>query len=316
MARAKPDDQFEEDSNGLIDQLGAKLGTAVKRPANVAWSVGGLVAVGFVFSNALFFQSGTHPAAFFETRAETSANDLQADELELPLTQDPTSGSSQTRTTEKPVTRIVFDQAGQSEDQTAALPVVERRAQIPAETISGIVAETEAGSDLNELQNLLAQLNFYDGELDGLDGPKTRAAIEAYKANVGLRGIELTYAELATSARNNLIVTAAIPKARPSGSQEPQPKQSQTVGATRYTPPRSTIEVETASTNVPPSNTVGKVQAGLRAFGNQSVTVDGVAGSQTSAAIKEFQSLFKLPVTGQIDKQLIDKMVAVGLINR
>ena len=64
-----------------------------------------------------------------------------------------------------------------------------------------------------------------------------------------------------------------------------------------------------------PSGTIIKVQAGLRAFGNESITVDGVAGTQTTQAIQEFQELFKLPVTGKIDNELISKMKDVGLID-
>jgi peptidoglycan hydrolase-like protein with peptidoglycan-binding domain len=37
-------------------------------------------------------------------------------------------------------------------------------------------------------------------------------------------------------------------------------------------------------------------------------------GAQTQAAIREFQSLFGLPVTGQIDDRLVAKMEEVGLI--
>ena len=63
-----------------------------------------------------------------------------------------------------------------------------------------------------------------------------------------------------------------------------------------------------------PSAEVVKVQAALKAFGNTSVVVDGLAGGQTETAIREFQGLFRLPVTGEIDGPLLDKMRDVGLI--
>ena len=58
-----------------------------------------------------------------------------------------------------------------------------------------------------------------------------------------------------------------------------------------------------------------KIQAGLKAFGNDGMEIDGVIGSKTRAAIKEFQSLFGLPVTGEPDEKLYAKMREIGLTN-
>ena len=56
-----------------------------------------------------------------------------------------------------------------------------------------------------------------------------------------------------------------------------------------------------------------KVQAGLRAFGNKDIKLDGIVGGQTRSAIKEFQALFRLPETGEPDKVVYDKMREIGL---
>lgn len=58
-----------------------------------------------------------------------------------------------------------------------------------------------------------------------------------------------------------------------------------------------------------------RVQAGLRAFGNEAIEIDGMVGERTRAAIREFQSLFGLPVTGQPDAALLAKMTEIGLVN-
>ena len=58
-----------------------------------------------------------------------------------------------------------------------------------------------------------------------------------------------------------------------------------------------------------------KIQAGLKAFGNDGIQLDGVVGAQTSAAIREFQSLFGLPVTGAPDEAVYAKMREIGLTN-
>ena len=93
------------------------------------------------------------------------------------------------------------------------------------------------------------------------------------------------------------------------------PEPGDVVIAQQFDP--ATGEAQTAPVRLPsqiPSAEVVKVQAALRAFGNADVVVDGVSGAQTEAAIREFQALFHLPVTGEIDGTLLDKMRAVGLI--
>lgn len=306
MANARLDDQFDDEPYGLFDALSARYGHIISKPSNIAWTVGAVVTVGFVFSNALFFQSGKHPAAMFETRIIDQRSNLQADERDLPVA---------SNVQQKEVTRIVYDTDTETRTQSLPepLPTVTPRPKVEAKSIEDIVSAEPEDNDklaLAELQRLLAELGFYDGELDGLTGPKTRSAIESYKANVGLKGISLSYEELALSAKNNLIVTAAVPKARPAITEtEAEPEiKSQTAA---YTPPTPKVQDVTFMK----SNTVAKVQAGLRAFGNETVSVDGVLGSNTQHAIKEFQSLFRLPTTGKIDEQLVEKMTAVGLIN-
>ena len=309
MMNAKLDNPFEEDAVGFIDFITLKIMTFLKKPTNFVWSIGTLVTVTFVFSNALFFQNQSHPSVFFETRDASNAHRLQADELNLPIIANQPS-VQQLPSEEKPVTRIVFDPNVPTATQKKTLPKVANR---PAMAENGVIEKAEKNneSDLEELQGLLAQLGYYDGKIDGLSGPKTKSAIEAYKKNVGLHGIDLDYGELSTSARNNLIVTAAVPKTRPSESASSAlpPKKVETI---RYTPP---VTSNAESVKADSKEQILKVQAGLRAFGNDSVNVDGLPGSQTEAAIKEFQSLFKLPITGKIDESLITKMTAVGLIN-
>ncbi len=57
-----------------------------------------------------------------------------------------------------------------------------------------------------------------------------------------------------------------------------------------------------------------KVQAGLKAFGNAGIDVDGVNGGKTRNAIREFQSIFGLKVTGEPDAALYKKMRELGYV--
>jgi peptidoglycan hydrolase-like protein with peptidoglycan-binding domain len=58
-----------------------------------------------------------------------------------------------------------------------------------------------------------------------------------------------------------------------------------------------------------------RIQAGLKAFGNDGIELDGMMGPKTTTGIKEFQSLFGLPVSGQPDAETYAKMREIGLIN-
>ena len=59
---------------------------------------------------------------------------------------------------------------------------------------------------------------------------------------------------------------------------------------------------------------IAKVQAGLKEFGNDAIEIDGVMGARTEAAIREFQSLFGLAVTGEADQAVYAKMKEIGLV--
>lgn len=261
------------------------------------------VAMTFFTANAVYFQNGEHPSALFATRPE--AVRFVPEEEAAATSKEPN------------VTRFLLQE---TEKQAAKHPEIPMSAPLPAKRPAVIAVDQtpepvelapDGDTGIAGIQELLAKLGYYDGEVDGLRGPKTNAAIDTYKNNVGLRGIELTDAELITSIRNNLDVTAAIPEPRP---------RTETVTETAPAPaPAPAAETNNADESTQlldriPSAEVVKVQAALRAFGNTDVAVDGVAGEQTQAAIREFQSLFRLPVTGEIDGVLLDKMRAVGLI--
>ncbi|MFT4320683.1 peptidoglycan-binding domain-containing protein [Bartonella bacilliformis] len=58
-----------------------------------------------------------------------------------------------------------------------------------------------------------------------------------------------------------------------------------------------------------------QVQEALRAFGNQEVTVTGIEDQKTMNAVKQFQKIFHLPITGKIDHTVLIKMREVGLLS-
>ncbi|CDX55770.1 conserved hypothetical protein [Mesorhizobium plurifarium] len=160
---------------------------------------------------------------------------------------------------------------------------------------------------VQQVQGILKDLNFYDGTVDGLTGPATRKAIQAYQLKVGLPGSgEIDGALLdQLGARQT---TAAIP--------HPAPRPADAAAATPSAK-ASVIPVSAPAGDptLSPDARIVRIQAGLKAFGNNDMQLDGKVGARTKAAIKEFQALFGLPETGEPDEAVYVKMREIGLTN-
>jgi peptidoglycan hydrolase-like protein with peptidoglycan-binding domain len=155
---------------------------------------------------------------------------------------------------------------------------------------------------VEQVQAILQSMNLYAGDVDGINGPNTRSAVEAYRKTIGMEiSGEIDDALLEQLGAGD--TTAGIkPKKRPP---DPEPEAK-----------AETISARLADAEVvKPDPMVQKIQAGLKAFGNDGMEIDGVIGAKTRSAIREFQSLFGLPVTGEPDETLYAKMREVGLTN-
>lgn len=150
---------------------------------------------------------------------------------------------------------------------------------------------------VKQVQGILKDLNFYAGPVDGLQGPNTHKAIEAYQRKVGLSPSGEIDSLLLDQLGATPTTAAVVP--------QPAPRADVT-NAIPSNAPAATAAVDAR---------IVKIQAGLKAFGNDAIQLDGVVGAQTSAAIREFQSLFGLPVTGAPDEAVYAKMREIGLTN-
>jgi len=151
-------------------------------------------------------------------------------------------------------------------------------------------AVLRADHDLKELQQKLAALGLYTGDIDGMSGPQTREAIAKWQAlqqDVGRIKIH----------RMPDPVAALIHDSMPGTAVQPVP------GGRLHRADRSV-----------PRETVIKIQMALRAFGNGSVVANGVVDKQTKAAVSAFQKMFSLPPSGDIDQALVNKMREIGLL--
>ncbi|RRH93411.1 peptidoglycan-binding protein [Mesorhizobium tamadayense] len=159
---------------------------------------------------------------------------------------------------------------------------------------------------VQQVQAILKDLNFYDGTVDGLTGPATRKAIQAYQLKVGLPASgDIDGALLdQLGARQT---TSAIP--------HPAPRPAAAAPVAAPVPAPIPVSAPGDGATQTPDARIVKIQAGLKAFGNNDMQLDGVVGARTKAAIKEFQALFGLPETGEPDQAVYVKMREIGLTN-
>lgn len=155
---------------------------------------------------------------------------------------------------------------------------------------TGSITRSAGNNNVLSVQQVLNGLGLYQGPVDGLTGPQTRSAVENYRRIVGLSpGSDIDDA---------LLLQLGLQKASASSTQAVTP------------PPKAPAQNNNEASN---GNLVKRVQAGLRAFGHDGIKVDGMMGENTRDAIREFQSLFGLRVTGEANQELIAKMQEIGL---
>ena len=133
------------------------------------------------------------------------------------------------------------------------------------------------------LQQLLRDRGFYDGAIDGLNGPQTKDAVALAQKTYGLidDGIagSLTLAALEAD-------THVTPNEQKVAINEPA------------NAPNSDVY----------SDTVLEGQTLLSELGLYEGALDGVQGSRTTAAIKQAQAVYGLPVDGVLGNQTLDAL--------
>lgn len=212
----------------------------------------GIAGVAIVY-NALIAQSGRHPAPF-------AASWESAQDDGFPLK--PREGRTDT------------GDAAPAGDVAASVP------KPPAQPDAG--GEPAQGDPLiGDIQRDLAALDIYDGPMDGLEGPKTREAIEAYQRDQGIAATGEATAELREHIRFNLQVLKAARFTDSTGDGEERRR-------------------------------VRLVQTGLAELGYSPGPVDGMMGEQTHQAIRDFQRDRAIPVTGEIGPELVEELGKVS----
>lgn len=168
---------------------------------------------------------------------------------------------------------------------------------------------------VRKAQAELTRLDLYTGAVDGIAGPRTKKAVEEYQRLTGIAVTGKIDKPLLARLRRGADAQPAVALPDPVPLPENyRTAENRTSDGPR--PPRPELAAEPTS-GIPESADpqVVRIQAGLKAFGNDGIEIDGVAGAKTTAAIREFQTLFGLPVTGKADETLYAKMQEIGLTN-
>lgn len=249
-----------------------------KKPAHVAFARSGAIALGGVISRNPMLVGGT--TAFLVALSFVSANALWYQPHFH-------SGAFfSTRNMDGVYAAPEFGMAGLDEDESETTIRIEREPRI--------VPQPKPDPVVEQVQGILRDLDFYSGTVDGIPGPNTRAAIANYRDKVGLPASEAIDDDLLTQLGAKQTTAGIAPR--------PEPSPQNSAGGT-------------AEAGQSGGSLIVKIQAGLKAFGNDDMEVDGVIGAKTKSAIREFQSLFGLPVTGEPDQAVYAKMREIGLTN-
>ena len=302
--RAAPD-LIDDETGAGRGVLGTLGGLVAAHPSLAGGSVAFAVIFGFVAANALWNQPGQHPAPILKTReVATPAGPVARAK---PADQSAFIKGVPARS----VTTYRIERSDGT--PTASIPVPNvAPAPEPAQESA---ARSAADPVLSRIQTILSEKGLYEGEIDGLMGPKSAAAIRTWEKTNGYSQTGAPTAELlalmstgAAAARTAPVEVASAP---PAANPTPKPRPAPVVEADRRSGEPVTVPapaVEGAS------ELVRQIQSGLSNIAYADITVDGVAGSQTRAAISAFEKHYRLPVTGEPNQAVLDKLLEIGAL--
>ena len=143
---------------------------------------------------------------------------------------------------------------------------------------SGVTTEK-----LKDVQAALKKEGFDPGPVDGIMGPRTMGALRNFQAH---KGLEVTGA-LNTETENALMASAGTTRRSKPGTSETEPAP---------TTPKDQSGLSSVED-------VRGIQQALTDLGYEPGETNGLMTSQTREAIRQFQYLNNLPVTGNLDQQ-------------
>ncbi|MEN3792166.1 peptidoglycan-binding domain-containing protein [Fulvimarina sp. MAC3] len=177
---------------------------------------------------------------------------------------------------------------------------------------------SESDPLLAELQQALSRTGHYQRSVDGRFGPGTQAAIERFQRENGLSVDGRPSPDLLRQVKAVGAHAAPRPSSKPVDwtdaeeyeiAETPDGRSSRVIQD--VDPVSSIIEFERAE-SLSEQDLVRKIQTGLTAINLATLEADGIPGARTKAAIREFEQVEGLDVTGEPDLDLLKQLVRVG----
>ncbi|HEX5935193.1 MAG TPA: peptidoglycan-binding domain-containing protein [Pseudorhizobium sp.] len=320
--RKSPNRKKQVREPGILSRLFQAGASAAGRHPRVAFGVSTFAVVfGFVAANALWYQPGNHPSPFLATRDPQDPNGIAGYRpARRPPPQDVTTF------------RIERQETAAVEERTPAAEPAAARPSGSAEA-SPVEPDPDAARRrlVAEVQRQLARRGLYHGTDDGLMGPQTAAAILFFQETEGLPQTGEATPELLAAmnaAPAAPVETVSAPAASlPAGAVAvPAVRPAEDVSAAVEDPVAAAIRAAaTAPAAKSPPRDLGpeiaasadlviQIQRGLSNIAYTDITVDGVAGSQTRAAIRRFEKHYRLPETGEPNELVLKKLKAIGAL--
>jgi peptidoglycan hydrolase-like protein with peptidoglycan-binding domain len=292
-----------------VGAFAALIGGAVGRHPAIAGGVALFLGIfGFVTANALWYQTGAHPSPLLRTRDPGAPYQIPGRKAFLHA-QQADAGNVTTFRIER-----------QDSVAATAAPAANPPAAQPSAAPSKLVADVQAE---------LIRHGLYDGAADGVPGSRTTAAIVFFQEASGLTQTgaptpELLAALKASNAASTLPAAggrasaAIVPAQRPinvsATAEAIDPVAAAIQNAEKNIRTGAVAPKAAPNDAVNTVNMVMQIQKGLSNIAYSNVSIDGVAGEQTKAAIRRFQKHYRLPETGEPNMAVLKKLQDIGAL--
>ncbi|ATN33541.1 hypothetical protein ACO34A_06935 [Rhizobium sp. ACO-34A] len=336
---------------GLLSAGFAALARGVSRHPRLIGGVASFaVAFGFVAANALWYQPGRHPSPIFRTRdaadfnalAGVARNPMQEQDPGNTTTfkierapaegEQPPADAEPVQQAQAPLPSGDLDGDGVSELAVAVQTELSRRGLYAGDPDGVIGPQTEAAISLFQKSVGMEPSGLVSDELLAalrVDNSAT-AAVPKQRPPADVSSAQATKDPVAAAIRSaeKVVTTAPTrPVAKPETARAIQPKPVQPrpapLNSERPTPPAAipasadandAEALPAALTDAPDPGLVMEIQRGLSNIAYTDVSIDGVAGDQTRAAIRRFQRHYRLPENGEPNAAVLKKLKDIGAL--
>ncbi len=315
----------------LSTAAGALARLAGRHPRAVGGAFCFTLVFGTIAANALWYQPGQHPSPFLRTRDAADFTAL-AGTPRSPLLSEQDADN---------VTTFRIEREEPGNETTPSDTTEARPAAVPAQTATSVspvpaslpANAAETAGLIRQVQGELLRRGLYDGEADGVIGPRTETAIAIFQKTVGMEANGLVTPELLAALTLDRGITAAVPAQRPvmdveAPGEDPVAAAIRNSEAQVVTAPRRPV---TATQPVPPNTVeptapppvqqanfdpglVMEIQRGLSNMAYKNIRIDGVPGEDTRAAIRRFERHYQLPETGEPSAAVLKKLKSIGAL--